>query len=180
MIVFVFDFDDTLFPTTYFNSNNFSIPNEIVSKSIINLLTAALRYGKVFIITNANKDWITLCSKHLPLFNNILSAVELISVRELQLDKGLDFSLWKTEAFHQTLKPLFDNNYNHHLIAFGDNIYDHTAAVSIRNTYINVLVTSIRMCISPSLNQLLEEHKSLHSIIENFSDLEKDIDINIC
>lgn len=76
----VFDWDDTLFPTTfyqnYMNMYEYGYNTEIkehigkdlskVDEAVYKLLTSALKSNKVYIISNASQDWLEKTSKLYP------------------------------------------------------------------------------------------------------------------
>jgi predicted secreted acid phosphatase len=76
----VFDWDDTLFPTTfyqnYMNMHDYGYNTEIkeqmgkdlrkVDEAVHKLLTSALKSNKVYIISNASQDWLEETSKLYP------------------------------------------------------------------------------------------------------------------
>lgn len=175
MIIFVYDFDDTLFATSYFTQNPTS-KSTLLGKSISSLLSTSSKYGKVYIITNATSDWPDFAIKlHLTDTDTILDNVSIVSTHD-GFNNG-DISTWKTNAFNETLKVHFQDGNKHQLISFGDNPHDHSAALYIREKYPNVLVKSVKMGMYPSLTQLLHEHFILYGNIEYIVDVEEHIDL---
>lgn len=91
---FIYDWDDTLLCTSFLNkkSKNFNgrqntekILNQLenLQEVVCNVLEKSLKNGKVFLITNAVKNWIDYSSnKWLPQTVELLQKVEIISARE--------------------------------------------------------------------------------------------------
>lgn len=69
----IFDWDDTLFPSSYLKQKGVFppaiCPTELKNKLqhleslVIVILTKALEYGDVYIITNSEKGWVELTAK---------------------------------------------------------------------------------------------------------------------
>lgn len=175
MIIFVYDFDDTLFATSYFTENP-STKSTLLGKSISSLLSTSSKYGKVYIITNATHDWPEFAIRlHLTDSHDVLDNVSIVSTHS-GFNNG-DMSTWKMNAFNETLKVHFQDGKRHQLISFGDNPFDHSAAVSIRENFPNVTVKSILMGMRPSLTQLLHQHFLLFGKIEYIVDAEDHLDL---
>jgi len=176
MIIFVYDFDDTLFATSYFTENPTS-KSTLLGNSISSLLSTSSKYGKVYIITNATSDWPEFAFR-LYLTDStdvILDNVSIVSTHDGF--KNGDISTWKTNAFNETLKVHFQDGNKHQLISFGDNPHDHSAALSIREKYPNVLVKSVLMGMRPTLTELLHQHVMLYGKIESIVDIEDHLDL---
>jgi hypothetical protein len=163
MVIIVFDFDDTIFATSHFLGKDPVVCLELVD-SINEILEIASRYGKVFIITNAQKEWLKLCvEKYLPgcvqLEKYLGEDGRVFSSIDNGLAKDKDVASWKTLAFQEKLKQHFEDGSCHHLICFGDNLFDRAAALNIKEMYKNVVVKNILMVAKPSLDALIWQHK---------------------
>lgn len=176
MIIFVYDFDDTLFATSYFIKNPTS-KSTLLGKSISSLLSTSSKYGKVYIITNATSDWPDFAIQRYLTDSTdvIIDNISIVSTHD-GFQNG-DISMWKTNAFNETLKIYFQDGNKHNLISFGDNPYDHSAALSIREKYPNVLVKSVLMGYQPTLTDLLHQHVMLYEKIEYIVDIEEHLDL---
>jgi hypothetical protein len=141
----VFDWDDTLFPTTHLHpvdeseyalliqkhANQFKIIEDRTCK----LLETCIIQAKVVIITNARKGWVEFSSKSfLPkLHALIMKYVKIISARVAyeHLDP-YDTLLWKQMAFTHLWDDdhLLDKNPNiiTNVISFGDSNFEMEAA----------------------------------------------------
>jgi len=168
MKIFVFDFDDTLFPTSFYR--NKYIPKndknlEEIKNNIEKFLEKTKLYGMVFIITNAEKKWVELC------LDNFLNGVKYENVEIFStVDHGINYvkeqNLWKTEAFKITLSNYFKDNDSHQLISFGDNINDRDASLYIKNTFSNVIVKNILFKSFPTIDTLITEQKLVLHILD--------------
>ncbi len=184
MRITVFDFDDTIHATSYVIRNNWDEHNPLklpeLSASIVELLTVAKKLSdRVYIITNAEKGWIELSAQnHLPGCEEFFNQFHIIT-RDVDKCRELPFDMWKTHSFIKTLSPLFEDNEQHHLLAFGDLPYDRMAAMAIRDKFSNVLVKNIMMSTAPSLETLLHQHLFIRYWLEYMTTYESHLDIRI-
>lgn len=149
MRVIVFDFDDTLFVKREGEGS------EKIAKTVDNLLGIAMSYGKVYIITNANRVWINHCATNfLNSSENFLKIVNrpdgVFCVADSEISKKYHYYFWKFYAFQEVLGRYFMDGQNHELIAFGDMPHDRAAVIGIKRKYPKVTVKSILMASSPA------------------------------
>jgi hypothetical protein len=190
MNIIIFDFDDTLFATTHMirkikesieckNAEEFVLKMESLSTSIINLIKMAKKYGKVYIVTNAEKEWIDLCIKrHLPGCEILLDLLDgLISARDEILTTDLVETEWKKVIFMKNFGNIFQDGKMHHLLSFGDRLGDRNAALNMKMSYPNIIVKSILFETEPSLEHLLMQHELVLSYFDNLQKHEDDLDL---
>eukprot|EP01084_Bolivina_argentea_P227212 383761_1 len=141
----VFDYDDTLFPTTQYlidRKRGYLINDELdyyrgVAETVINLLMATIHYfpaTQIFIITNSKEGILWKCLAFYGKIINgfeqiafILAAynIEVISARSKYKKINTSPEKWKQTAYD---KHVFaDKNEKSHIITIGDQIIDHTA-----------------------------------------------------
>lgn len=87
----IFDWDDTLLCTTFLNPTNcgnFDLPLNVkvqlkkLEKAACSILTECIKYGDVYIITNAAEGWVEFSArKYLPKICKILDKVTVMSAR---------------------------------------------------------------------------------------------------
>ena len=147
--IIVFDWDDTLLASTYVSSLGLrpryttespNIPQEVamelqqLEKVVIQLLTLALEFGKVVIITAAEAGWVEL-SASLFLPNTlpiITSSVRVVSARTTyERHFPSSPSQWKLAAFNYEL-DLADKV--QHLLSFGDGASERRALLSVASS----------------------------------------------
>lgn len=186
MVFIVFDFDDTLFPSSHLTEEkNLEICPELID-SINQILETASRHGQVIIITNAHKVWVKNCvEKYLPGCHQLQKHLEGESVFST-LDDGLtkdtdgkpvDVSLWKTIAFQKKFDHHFKDGNYHHLVCFGDNYFDRLAALYIKDKYKNVLVKNVLFMQRPSLELILRQHKIIAKTLQFLSTHQGHLDL---
>lgn len=177
MRITVYDFDDTLFCSTYFiglvqevkqripisDLLLGQIPKELIFEklalSILELLkVSAENSDKVMIITNATKDWVEgIFYEHLPGCDGIPKNMEIVSCFSQNIQ---DISSWKVKGFEETLGTYFQSG-NHELISIGDSTRDRTAALTIKEKYPNVVVKHVKLCDLPSMEDILNQHTAI-------------------
>ena len=122
----VFDFDDTLFPTTFMSDNNYSdsgitrteLPPEVqqaldnIEQAVINALRESKRHGTVKIVSNGSMLWIaTASARFMPQFWSVVRDlnIEVISANDRRYDRHVYSSNpihWKTHEFRAILRDM--------------------------------------------------------------------------
>jgi hypothetical protein len=183
MFFIIFDWDDTLFPSSHLTKSMTKEEYEtyfpVLGKHIEKLLNLAMMLGKTYIITNAQHRWVLQCvQKHLPHLQKLIEDVHIKSVPDLELASCSGIEYKKTIAFHKILSKDFNPYYDtHELISIGDSPFDRQASVSIMNTYTNIKVKNIKFIENPSIQSLVYQLDYLLGEIGNIvlSDIHVDI-----
>lgn len=152
--IIIFDWDDTLCPTTTLNlinniQNNIYIDNNTLNKHTnikdpnfikleinkidntnLNLLKKSNELGNNIIISNATVDWIKFTGiNYLPLTYNFIvnNNIPIISAREFSLQNNIKNPLeWKNYTFYIYLNKIINNNIET-IISIGDSNTEHIA-----------------------------------------------------
>lgn len=199
MIITVFDWDDTLFPTsacTFFTGFNTSPILHISQEDRVRVRNnievifrkAKIHSDKIFIITNATKNWVELCIDTLyeDAFENslfLLEDIEIISTQDDPQLNAVSYPFKKISAF-ANLIGLFLKHKENTLISFGDTEFDRNASIEMRNFFkeyngktiktndgrdllinSNLTVKNVKFVETVSVDFLCKEHKF---IINNF------------
>jgi hypothetical protein len=87
----IFDWDDTLLCTTFLNPQscgNFDLPLNVklqlkrLEKAAVNILTETMKYGEVYIITNAAEGWVEFSAKkYMPKLLKLFDKLTIMSAR---------------------------------------------------------------------------------------------------
>ncbi len=183
-ILFILDWDDTLFPTTWFstNSNSSNCDNALrkLDNLLVELLTKMISFGSVFIVTNANMNWIISSKNLLPNTSRIIDMnITIISAREMY-QYVYDMSEWKVRAFKNGLYN--DLQYAEQIISIGDSNFEYNALVSLHDIVDrNVLLKNIKLVDEPLFDIVIEQiliiNKSLLSICSHSGHLDLNIKI---
>jgi len=162
----IFDWDDTLLPTTFltkggaYNENMILTDNEQkkiekLEKSALNLLNVALSKGDVYIITNAGLGWVEFSArKYYPKIFEILPKIKIISAR-CQWENVFpnDTKRWKIQTFLSLQKEL-DTKLVTNIICLGDSLYEMEAGRILANCFTEAFVKTIKFKEGPKLEEL--------------------------
>lgn len=185
----IFDWDDTLFPTSWVVGNDIDLADpKIQNKFIVyfsrldmllyKLLTTCIEYGTVFIVTNAVIKWVQVSSSILPNTQKIINNnIKILSARDTyQSDYPDRMDLWKRLTFQDLVFNNFDKHkhknkdkYKHqHIISIGDAEHEFNALINLYNESSitkDRLLKTIRCIKNPSFESLIDELEVLNSCI---------------
>jgi hypothetical protein len=149
--IFIIDWDDTLFPTTWVNTNkiNMSDVNSVkdyklyfleLDKTVSNFLESFNKIGDIYIVTNANIKWIKSCLNILNLTREtiIKNNIRIVSARDSYAQGGNSPSEWKTRTFQDILEDIIKKillnlkpNTCLNIISLGDAQYEYIALINL-------------------------------------------------
>jgi hypothetical protein len=174
--VVIFDWDDTLFPTTWLSSQHIDIANfeearkymiyfNEVDNRIYELLKKALALGDVMIVTNAHMEWIRMTKRVLPKSSQLLDVnVKVISARD-NYQYIYDLSEWKVKAFTHDIFGYI--NWANNIISIGDARYEYDALVSLSKMVApNVKLKTIKFIDEPSFDSIIDQLNMLHDSLD--------------
>lgn len=167
-ILFILDWDDTLFPTSWIAQNNINIekldhisPYAIYFSELDNMLYKLfyrlVHYGQIIIITNASMGWILASIKLIPkTFNIINNYVKIISARD-KYQLTLPLEMWKKYVFNHDILPYIKNIKQ--IISIGDAEYEFNALIDLIHhpNYKNKYLKSIRLLRNPKFDVLIDQ-----------------------
>jgi hypothetical protein len=180
--LYLFDWDDTLFPRTFLyngdyfpNKNKIDVPDNIYHKIkkleniILLLFTKILSFGEIVIITNSDQEWINItCKKFMPsLYVFIKNKILYISAKNIfSKQYPNDPILWKICLMKYIIKKYYNENKN--VISIGDALTD---SIAIRSVYKHLKLNSdnakiIKFINYPSIDQLLLQLSTLYTNIK--------------
>jgi hypothetical protein len=166
--LFIFDWDDTLLPTSFILKEN--IMNEenlseelrslfsILEEKIINILNLSISKGNVYIITNSSLSWFIHSSeKFFPNLSSILNKIKIISARdEYENIYPRDSKIWKQKAFYN-LESEIDNNLPTNMICFGDSSNELEAGKNFASHLRESFVKTIKFKEKPEIEDLIKQ-----------------------
>jgi len=165
----IFDWDDTLFPTTFLKHVGFDkIDSDAKIRSSLSkidncvskLLQKAVRVGVTYIITNAVKNWVEMsCEKCLPITykfikNNQISVISARSEYEKQYPN--EPKRWKQEAF-LVLKGKLECSVLTNIICVGDSTAELEAAQQVSRVLDQAILKTIKFKSAPRLEELVKQ-----------------------
>lgn len=172
----IFDWDDLFQSSVFLASNQLYQANTSLSLkdsekfvkiefNILRLLTTAIEKGKIYIITNSNKEWINFSiNKFYPSLEKIKNKITIISGKEHyeNIYKG-DPKMWKFSSFKNIVMKEYNKNIVYNILYFGDMNLDSKKA---KKDYDNIYLKNIRIIAAESLEML---NKQLELICKEFT-----------
>ena len=172
----IFDWDDTLLPTSWLNSQYLlqdlnSKPSETttiilddIAESVLTVLRLAQMHGSVIIVTNSEVGWVQrTCHRFLPKCLILIDTIPVVSARaayEIFTESPVE---WKTRAFHAECGAA--NN----IVSIGDSECERQAVATLIQP--GCIVKSLKLDNNPSpgkiKTQLIMLREMLVKIIEH-------------
>ena len=199
-LISIFDWDDTLFCTKYFDTFNLNysdifsfktslqdsnpyLLNELkdLENSILNLFLELKENNfEIFIISNADKKWIDNCLIHF--FQELKEFIEENSIK-IYSAKNMSISnsyFWKKKCFKTVLLDNFkDNNLEIKILSIGDSYDEKRATLDLRKIkfFYKLNVQFVKMIFCPSAASIIIQLKyienNLKTILNKKSLLQK-------
>ena len=189
----IFDWDDTLFPTTWTVLNNINIGDQNThSKYIVyfskldmllyKLLSECLRFGTIIIVTNAVLKWISIASSILPNTQKLLNKnIQIVSARDEYQEKYPDRpDIWKKMVFQDLVSKYFNKYPFQHIISVGDAEHEFNALTDLYNESSitkNRLLKTVRFIREPSFDALIDELEVLVNCIHKVLTRQQHVDL---
>lgn len=170
--IFLFDWDDTLFPTTVFvhrkSFNRACFMFRRLVSHVLRLLEICNSLGDVVIVTNSKNGWAHYTASHyMPEILDYITTndIPVVSARgNYQALHPREPVVWKRLTFTEEIQKVLIRRGNvrkAHVIAMGDSKIDINAAVESRqilqNKDINIVLSTIKFEGRPSLQRLKSE-----------------------
>ena len=198
----IFDFDDTLFCTKYFDTfsicysdifdYNISLEEshpklnkelKELEKTIINIFTKLLMNYDIVIISNANLKWIENCLTHfLGELKEYITEnnIKIYSAKNMYSKIVKNSNEWKTKCFKKVVKELYENEINNldlTVISIGDNNDEKRAVFKLTKEPIFRKLTPkfIHMISFPSAASIILQLKYIEENICNLINEDKNI-----
>ena len=183
----IFDWDDTLFPTTWVVKNNIDLGDEesrnkfIVYFSKLDMLlykifSECMKYGTIFIVTNASIRWVLLSSEMLPNTKKIIDRyLKIISARDTYQEKYPGkIDLWKKMVFQELVSKYFNKFPFQQIVSLGDAEHEFYALTDLYNESSltkHRLLKTVRLIKEPEFEYLIDQlevlEKTIHKILTN-------------
>lgn len=176
----IFDWDDTLFPTTWATQKMLNLTNTILSPNTIlmfhkldtllyELLTKIMKHGRIIIVTNAASKWIIASSRVLPNTQKLLRHnLLIVSAREAYGDQ-CDIDEWKTKVFNEIVTEFDAHSVYQNIISVGDADYEFDALKNLYNKKCENnqrFLKNIKLKRYPQMNELYDQLTLLNNNIE--------------
>mmetsp|Transcript_105694 Transcript_105694/g.252097 ORF Transcript_105694/g.252097 Transcript_105694/m.252097 type:complete len:248 (+) Transcript_105694:64-807(+) len=173
--VLIFDWDDTMLPSSWLSEQKLSLDAqskatpeqeaqlETLAEHAAETLTLAKRFGKVVLVTNAERGWIELsCQKFMPSLYVHLQDVRLFSARSTYEGQGVAAPFeWKYLAFETEICSYYESlssDRPKNVISFGDSFHEREAVIRVTERLTNCCTKILKFTERPVPEQLLKEH----------------------
>jgi hypothetical protein len=193
--VIVFDWDDTLLASSFLSGKGYRLDNDMertpeidahlkeLEQSVISVVTLALTYGNVVIITNAETGWVQLSAqKFIPGVVPLLSKLKVFSARSTFESRHPDSPLkWKFYAFQETLQSVYssDSKLGKNIISFGDSHVEREAVRAVTRGMPNTRTKSVKFAERPSMEQLRRQIELVTNCFQYIHNHEGDLDLQL-
>ena len=191
--ILIFDYDDTLFPTSFLAYHGYRLDGsnaspeiqvklDEFSKVVQQTLQCAEMHGRVVIVTNAETGWIELTSKkYMPSLCSVLSGYPLVSARSKYEPLGVASPCqWKVHAFGELLRnECLRGNTAFNLVSFGDSSHERDAAHLVCEAFEQIHCKSVKFMERPDLDQLSRQHTLITSCLDQVMGHNGTLDLSI-
>mmetsp|Transcript_594 Transcript_594/g.1449 ORF Transcript_594/g.1449 Transcript_594/m.1449 type:complete len:284 (-) Transcript_594:356-1207(-) len=196
--IFIFDWDDTVLPSTWFvrqglRLDSASQPTDeqraelrAMASTAIRTLRVAKRHGHVILITNAERGWIELsCRKFMPELWPCIEGLKILSARAAYEKAGVVTSpfVWKILAFQNEIEGLCQTlapDRRLHVISFGDSAHERRALMQATEDMANCCRKSIKFIEQPDVAQLRKQHELVYSCFRHIAAHDGNLDLCLC
>jgi hypothetical protein len=167
----IFDWDDTLFPTSWMVKNNIDLTNKNTQNKYIilfsnldvilhKLLTKLMKQSQIVIITNAVKKWIDISCVMLPKTQTIINNhIPVLSARDLYKQHyPNDMTEWKKNTFKKLATE--SENIFKNIISIGDAEYEFLATINLYDAKAHAkhkLLKTVRLFPDPTFDSLINQ-----------------------
>jgi len=193
--VIIFDWDDTLLSSSFLHTKGYRLDNNLppceevdnglkqLEQSVIAVLTLAMRYGDVNVVTNAETGWVQLSAqKFMPGVLPLLEKINVVSARSTFEAAHPDAPLkWKYHAMQDRLDHHFPASAEaknaRHVISFGDSHVEREAVRQVTKNYDNTRTKSVKFAERPSMEQLRRQIELVTSCFQYIYSHDGDLDL---
>lgn len=160
--IFIIDWDDTLYPTSWVNKNSIDVSKTSIlqeykiyflelDKTISGLLESLNQVGDVWIVTNANINWIKSCLIGLELTRKTImkNNIRIVSARDSYSLNSTSPTEWKILTFQDILEDIISkiadrikSNTYINIISIGDAMYEYMALINLDNFIKSYLINN--------------------------------------
>jgi hypothetical protein len=204
--VIMFDWDDTLLASSFLSAAGHRLDTSepcspevdaqlrALEQCVCTLLSQALKYGHVNIVTNAETGWVQLSAqKFMPLVVPMLSRVTVISARSTFEGAHPDAPLkWKFYAFHERLSSVFGADEStgswsgaasesraKNIVSFGDSHVEREAIRAVTRGVSLCRTKSVKFAERPTPEQLRRQLELVTNCFHYIHNHDADLDLQL-
>jgi hypothetical protein len=200
--VIIFDWDDTLLASSFLSSRGYRLDSDMektseheqveqqlkeLESAVTSLLTMALSYGAVHVVTNAETGWVQLSAqKFMPGLVPLLSKVNILSARSTFEPAHPDSPLkWKFFAFQDKLSNHYSSSdyksggAKKNVISFGDSHVEREAVRAVTRSMPATRCKSVKFAERPSTEQLRRQLELVTNCFHYIHHHDGDLDLQL-
>jgi len=193
----VFDWDDTLFPTSWLRAQGLLDEDAVITPeqderlealadAVAVTLERAKRRGGVAIVTNAEQGWVEAsCEAILPSLRAHLAGVRVVSARSRHEKPGVFApTTWKCLAFEELVNEFYgalgeqDVALRRNIVSVGDAEHEMEALRWVA-AGAECRAKGLKFVEQPCLERLLEQHELVAGIVDDVVDHDGNLDYEI-
>jgi hypothetical protein len=190
----VWDWDDTLFPSTWINCQGLRLEDEdepapeirrqltTLARDVERTLRLALSLGNVVIVTNAETGWVELsCRKFFPTLQPLVKTLKVVSARSTYEEPGFFSPLdWKIQAFAHEIRAFWpDSAEVVNIMSLGDSIHEREALIRSCEALPETTrrTKSVKFPERPEAFAMLRTHSNLQKYLKSVVEHDGDLDL---
>jgi hypothetical protein len=212
--VIMFDWDDTLLASSFLSARGYRVdaasepPStadagdaaqlRALEQCVCSLLTLAMQYGRVNIVTNAETGWVELSAqKFIPAVVPLLQHVTVVSARSTYEPAHPEAPLkWKFYAFHERLRAAFGagcmdsrvpegapldtvTEMRHNIVSFGDSHVEREAIRAVTRGVVGWKTKSVKFAERPTVEQLRRQLELVTNCFHYIATHQSDLDLQL-
>jgi len=199
MTTIIFDWDDTLLPSSWLSVKGLrldypaQLPQDVLDElethqeSVCAALLKATQCGTVVIITNAETGWVELSAQRfMPRVAPLLASICVFSARSTYEPMyGNDPLQWKIAAFKQLIghtQPMnivsdSEADLQRSVISFGDSVHERDAVRKVTADIGTCFTKSVKFVERPNLEQLRREVDLVRNCLDYICGCRSDLDL---
>uniref|UniRef100_A0A7S0XME3 Uncharacterized protein n=1 Tax=Erythrolobus madagascarensis TaxID=708628 RepID=A0A7S0XME3_9RHOD len=191
----VFDWDDTLLPSTFLAAMGLRVDDEYdlpgfvrlqleeLEVLTIGLIEAAMKKGGVMVITNAETGWVELSgARFMPRLLEFIQAqrIAVISARSTyEPEFPGNPSDWKIQAFTHEIGLQFPLMDGLNILSLGDGVSERDASHAVALTLPMSRVKTVKYIERPTIEQLQKQVSLVHSSFNELYQHDGSFDVNL-
>jgi len=196
---FIFDYDDTILPSTWINRQGLRLdaasqpnPQQLAILGQVAALAArtirlARQRGTVIFVTNAERGWIELsCQKFMPTLMPLLETIRMVSARTTYEGPSAPSPTdWKVCAFEDALlmhygeSALADSSQRKNFLSLGDGNHEREALLRSTASLPNCYPKSLKFVERPDISQILKQLELISGNFESIVNHAANLDLRI-
>jgi hypothetical protein len=187
-VISILDWDNSLFPTMGYtqmiSTTGGAHIDDKFQTVVKKILQIAISLGKVFIITNAKKQWIDICvNEYMPCLKSLMPSIDVISACDENITEFPDNpGVWKKNTFINHLNDLTFNSKN--ILCLNDEKIEQTIFKDIMKSTESLQNINLKLINITKTSSIIELYKQLELVLNCYEAISRydgflDFDVGI-